>query len=146
MGSTSVPAPILDLSLLAPERPTVLLRTEANPDGELWELVTKGELSIQESAHLDRLSKSVDSLGDGTDLSAKEARLLEQHLDELLEIAFHRKDWREGIGVDMNAESKVAIARAFISTCFGIDLDAMEQEMEQAKVPAKKARRSTGAK
>ena len=137
--------PILDLSALAPERPTIRIRTEENPDGELWELRVERELSIQQLAELQRLGKSAEKLGAELDLSAEEARLLEGHLDDLLTLAFV-KPWQGNIG-PVTMQDKVAIAGAFIGACFGITPEQLEllATPEQAK-PKTSRKKPTGVK
>lgn len=140
--------PILDLSALAPDRPTIRIRTDERPEGDLWELRVESELSITQLAELQRLGKSAEKLGSGDDLSDEEARLLEGHLDDLLDLAFV-KPWRGNIG-PVTMQDKVAIASAFITSCFGITPEQLEQmatERTARQAPRKPVRkRQTGAK
>jgi len=139
--------PVLDISTLAPERPTVRIRTEEHPDGELWELRVEHELSVEQLAILQQLGKSVDALEiDDEDLTPEQGRLLEQHVEELLDIAFAKGGgWRQ-IGIEA-VQDKVAIAQAFIVACFGVSLAELEAaaQARMKKRPKSKAR-PTGVK
>ena len=58
--------PILDLSTLEPERPTVLI------DGQAYELAVPGDFGLAEQARLARLQKRVGALTGGEEVPPDE--------------------------------------------------------------------------
>lgn len=67
---------ILDLGGLAPERPLARIRTEANPEGDLYELLVPENLGAADLARLSRLFTDHDLLWEkARRTKAEDARL-----------------------------------------------------------------------
>lgn len=78
-----MPDPILDISTLAPERELVRIRTEEDPEGELYELATADDLSLRDQQWLHTRGQRI------MDLLEKKGRLTKNESDEL-ELAIDR--------------------------------------------------------
>lgn len=55
-------APILELDLILPDRPTVLLRSSMHPKGKQYELATGDDLSLEDQAHLGKRGEALEKL------------------------------------------------------------------------------------
>lgn len=62
MRRTTAPSPVLDIDTLAPERPTVRIRTRRNRRGKLYEIASLDDLSLADRAELGRLQRKVQEL------------------------------------------------------------------------------------
>lgn len=131
-------APILDLNALEPDRPPIRIRTEANKEGDLYELRVREELSIEQLTKLGNLGEKAAQLGEPEQLTHEEVGLLEVWMDEMLDIAFHHKPPDEVYDL-INLSQKADIAAAFSRVCLG----ATDQPEQTPKPKSRK--RSTGA-
>lgn len=136
---------VLEIGSLHPVRPTVLIRTAAEPDGNVHELRTYLELSPSELAEIVSMAEKADKLGskESEELSPKEIRQLERWLNRILEIAFHPST---PITADENAEltidQRASIVEAFTAHC----LVTTGDKQEPKRTPARKRAARTGAR
>lgn len=129
-------SPVLDLDALVPERPTIRIRTADHPDGKLWELRVRSELSIMEIQRIMRLSERAEAL-QGNEITVESMTTLSTSIDDLLGMAI-AGDYSGELKDVLTLEHKVAIVEAFTSSCLATT------PPRQAK--AKKVSTSTGAK
>lgn len=74
---------ILELSALPPEREKVRLRTSADPDGTIYEMIAPDELGAVSMASLGRLFEAQEELWNAKSPSAAEQKRLAKLLDDL---------------------------------------------------------------
>lgn len=74
---------ILDLDALAPKREQARIRTDADPDGTIYELAAPADFGAVALAELSRIFTEHDELWEKAKRSAAEDKRLEKLLDEL---------------------------------------------------------------
>lgn len=131
--------PVLDLDVLVPTRQPVRLRSSMHTEGRLYEMRYSTELSMEEIARLQTISKQSEPLvKDAESLGVADARLLDDWLDEAMSIIFHTPLEPEVIA-EMGCMPKWSIVQVFGEVCMGLTTP------EQTEPPAKKAvKTSTG--
>lgn len=121
--------PILDLSTLEPERPTVLI------DGQAYELAVPGDFGLAEQARLARLQKRVGALTGGEEVPPDEdIATLQAALTEL--VAMLLPDLPADVLGRLRDHHKLAIIRSF-STAAGV------QESKMPPPPSRTGARSS---
>jgi hypothetical protein len=78
-----MPEEILELSALVPERPKARLRTEADPEGQIYELAAPADFGAVSLARVGRLISETEELWGAAKRSSAQDRRLEKLLDQL---------------------------------------------------------------
>lgn len=128
-------APILDLALFEPERPTINVRTSPEDTGTLYELRIQDELSIEDLARIVELGPKAEALQQEEDFGSKEFALAEEYMDAILKIAFVA-DYDERLRPKLGLIDKARILAVFTEAC----LDLEELTTKVAEVQASRAR------
>lgn len=77
-----MPGPILDLSTLAPERPTVRIKTKADPEGKLYEMAVPDDLSLADQQFLYARAGRLDTLMSKAEPTTEERQELTMVVDK----------------------------------------------------------------
>lgn len=130
---------------VAPERPTVLIKTEAKPEGTVHEMRMGTELSPNELAEIARMADQVQKMHED-EIGPAEMELLGVYLDRMLDIAFWSgtpmtDDERETLTPDHKAQ----LVTAFTTHCLEGAVPAV-QNRQARRTSRKTPSRSTGAK
>lgn len=140
------PQHILEIGEVSPERPTVLIKTEAKPDGTVHEMRMGTELSPNELAEITRMAQQMDTM-DESAMGAAEIELLGVYLDRMLDIAFWSgTPMTDDERANLTPEHKATLVQAFTTHCLEGAVPAV-QNRQARRTAAKKTRSgSTGAK
>jgi len=83
--TTTEPEPLLDISGLAPTRPTIRLRLPSDPEGTLYEIKLLAEFGIAEQQALVQDGQKFDKLFGSDKLNNAERKQLKTILDRMFE-------------------------------------------------------------
>ena len=113
MPQPQPPEPILALSTLAPDRPTIEIKSEAHPEGCLYEMIAAEDLSLQVQADLASYGKVVEKMGTKKEPTPADAKRLTEVLDRL--VAAVVPTLETAVLDALKDRMKVAICEAFIA-------------------------------
>jgi hypothetical protein len=148
--------PVLDLDTLAPERPTVKIRTKENRRGKHYEIADLEDLSLQDRAELGRLQRTVHDLEPhverafNTDADDEVIGQFEDVIDRFLALAI--RDLPQDVIAALKLGQKEALLQAFIEASPPEMRTRLEEAMSQtqerqspASRPSTKAPRKRGS-
>lgn len=134
--------PIFEVSAIEPERPSVLIRTRENPDGQHWELRGVGEFGLVELQRLQTLRDSVAKLQEfGEAKTIAQAEQQTRWIDEMLDLAFYRP-----IAPDVLAELSDIKKLQIVDFVNGVWQRMGPDQTPQETTPVVRAKKPTGAK
>lgn len=141
------PKHILEIGDVAPERPTVLIKTELKPDGTVHELRMGTELSPNELAEITRMAQAMDAM-DEDNMGPSEMELLGVYLDRMLDIAFAAiTPMTDDERATLTPEQKANLVQAFTTHCLEGAVQPVENRQARRATARKRTRStSTGAK
>ena len=114
MGITA--APVLDLDAIVPDRSTILIRTESKPEGVLWEMRRRNELSIEQLYTVQSIGEKLGEIGDVKNINAQNSKIVDESLDEMLRIVFVLQLDDDTYG-SLDVTKKTSIIQAFNTVC-----------------------------
>lgn len=100
-----MPDPLLELSTLAPERPTVLI------DGKLYELATANDLGLGDQQFMFSRGRRLAELMELPKLASAQAKELTMIVDKMLHLAV--RDLPDAIAEKLSAMQKIQLVTAF---------------------------------
>lgn len=103
--------PILELSTLAPQRPTVLIRSNLHPEGRHYELTVAADLSIQTQADLGKYGETMAALEGKEMPSPADAKRLSEVINKLVVAVL--PDLEPEVVEELKDAAKLEIVRAF---------------------------------
>jgi hypothetical protein len=106
---------ILDLNTLVPDRPLVRIVSALHPDGKMYGMRVRDELSIFQVKTVENMARRVAEFAD-RDITTEESKLMDQYLEDLLDIEFHdplEPEVREGLDV----HHRISILATFNTVC-----------------------------
>lgn len=121
---------ILDLDALV-DRPRVRIRSRLHPDGRLYEMRTRDELSVVEHkkvANRYRWVMEELSTDDLFEMTVEEAELLDDALDEMTAVIM--RDVEDQVLDDLNVAKKTQIVRAWMEEFYPEQFAALEDGEE----------------
>jgi len=121
-------APVLNLDLFEPERPTIRIRTAPGEEGKLYELRIKDELSIEAMSTIVGLGEKAEGLQSG-DMSHEEMVLFEEFIDGTLRIAFVA-DYDAELKGKLSVLQKTEIVEVFTRVCLGVTQEDLDKVLE----------------
>lgn len=120
-------APILDLDLVLPDRPTVLIRSQQHPDGKLYELATGDDLSLEDQAHLGKRGEALEKL-----IAKNRSEIPTPEIAAKLALLLHDMVPRIVLGIEpevidqMGPGAKLRLVEAFTQASPGLTVGATE--------------------
>jgi hypothetical protein len=137
-------APSLQLTTLVPDRETISIASKLHPDGRLYELRKRDELGVADLQEIGSLGERAEAMlleadNNVINLSAENARLLEDWVKRMHELIFHTAVEPEVFDA-LTFEQRLAVVQVFTE----VSLPSPNRETRRA-APAKK-RKPTGGK
>lgn len=129
-------APVLDITTIAPTRPTIRIKTKENPDGRLYELAVFDDLSIHDQQFLYSRGAKLEKLIEAKqELDQDQKGELELIVDGMLKLIV--LDLPDEVLAQLGGGNKIKIIEAFTT--------ASPEIAERVKAIQEAKAKSTGA-
>lgn len=128
-----MPEPLLELSTLAPERPTVLIKTTEDPEGKLYELSMIHDLGMEQQQFIYSRGRRLGELMEKAKLTKGEVRELDMIVDKLAALVV--RDLPREIRGALSAVQKNQLINAFMQASPEMRAAVEAMQRAAAEVP-----------